>query len=123
VLLVLQGILFLLAELGAPCVRNELDKNSCDPGAYSATDCDSPVLTSKTVLRNLQGIASQLNNNHLSTSDTNNDKNEHPVLRNSLEYIHFIVDHTAVYQIENLHHGEHIKDISHLSACPLIFGF
>jgi nitrogenase molybdenum-iron protein alpha/beta subunit len=65
-------------------------------------------------------MASKLHNDKLAGSNTDKNNNEHIVIKESAENIDLIVDHSAVYQVEDLHHGEYIKYVGHLSARALV---
>lgn len=112
-----QGVLLLIAELGAPCVGNEFEEESGDPGTETSSDGNGPVLTSETFLADLQSVGTDLNNESLSTEDADPDNKENGVSKNAFEDILLIVDFATVDQVEDLHDSEDVENISHVSAC------
>ena len=110
----------LLAELRAPCVWNHLEENRHYPSAESAANGNCPVFTSKTILADLKGEGSNLNDENLAASNANPHENEHPVSVNAAEYVNFVIDHTAVNEVEDLHDCEYVKDICHLARGSLV---
>ena len=119
---VLKRILLLLTELGTPSVRNHFEEDSDNPCAETAGNGNTPVLSSNTILADLQGIRSKLHDDNLSTGNADPHKDEHPVGVNATEDIVVIIDNTAVDQIEDLHDREHVEDVCHLTRGALILG-
>lgn len=122
VLGVLERIFLLRAELGAPSVRNHFEEDRYNPCAETASNGNSPVLTGKAILADLQGIGSKLNDDGLSTGNADPHHDEHPVGVNATEDIKVVIDHAAVDEVEDLHDSEHIEDVCHLARGALILG-
>jgi hypothetical protein len=110
------SVLLLNAELRTPLISDKLEQHCSYPGTQSAADSYGPVFSSKAVFADLESIAANLNDKYLTAHYTDPNDDEHPVAEESSEDIQIIVDDSAVYQVEDLHHSEHIEDIRHVSA-------
>ena len=116
VLRVSQWVLLLVAELWAPRIGHEVEEEARDPCAETTADGDGPVLTRETLLADLQRVTSDLNNDCLTTEDADPDDNKERISEDTLENIKLVVDLARVNEIENLHDGENVKHICHVST-------
>ena len=64
----------------------------------------------------LHGIATELNDDALGSSDEYEDEAECEVVEDALEDVELIVDNTSIDNVEDAHHDENIEDIGQVSA-------
>ena len=112
----LSGILLilclvLLAELWAEVVRDEFEYEGSDPGSETKDAGNEPVVSVKATTSDLHGIASELHDDALSSSDKYEDDAESEVVEDAFEDVDLIVDYTSIDNVEDAHHDENIEDI------------
>jgi hypothetical protein len=65
----------------------------------------------KATTSDLHGIASELHDDALSSSDKYEDDAESEVVEDAFEDVDLIVDYTSIDNVEDAHHDENIEDI------------
>jgi len=108
--------LVLLAELGAEVVRDEFEYESSDPGSETKDASNEPVVSVKATTSDLHGIASELHDDALGSSDKYEDDAECEVVEDALEDVDLIVDYTSIDNVEDAHHDEYVENIGQVSA-------
>ena len=80
---------------------------------------NNPLDQRKAVSGHTKHVLGELGDEDLEQQNEEEDRHEHPVAKESFEYVYLIINYSCIYHIENLEKNESGKDNCVMSTCSM----